>query len=263
MESTITYNDLLVNNLSDELPPLALTAEDSDGDTQIVAALDLNSVKILENRVYNPVTLDVPTSAINLTDVYAKNVSIPLDFQIIPPVLKKFWISIFPFSGDGKDLVRAERVDIDKYPSDFQFTISSINITDTGLYGILQFRYESANSSSNWLGPSFWRIYLDVVRVTGSSTYGKIYPGCYYTVIDLSDYFVDTNAKRVCATGIGDVPGINQQNVNLFAIYDDSTYPISDTNEDEVAPSYNYNEGAVLRLSPQMISFAEFIQDDE
>lgn len=271
VEKTITYNDILVQNPSDNLPLKVLDVQDSDGDTQALVNLDLNSVKILENKTTNTVTLDVPVSQIRLTDVYAKDVTIPLDFQIIPPILKAFGIKVYNLvsRSTGYDVHYIYGNGLTK--NNFSYTSSSIRLHEDGvgvstsdIYLFIQICYQASGFESG-----YYRIILDKVNGGSlmSSSFGGagyyIYPNSYYYEENLSNSIsaglVSDNTSRVLLVGYGDVPGINRQDVSLFSIYDDNYIKVSDggNNEDEVG-NPQYNEGAVLRLSPQMISLSEW-----
>lgn len=275
VESTITYNDLLVNNLSDELPPLALTAEDSDGDTQIVAALDLNDAKILNNKTVNTVTLDVPVPQIRLTDVYAKDVTIPLEFRIVPPVVTYFNLVRYPIfsSGSSSSAYRigaSEVIGTNINSTFFNFNDSNNALTLFGNESDVinsndQYIFIQIGYMTSGFAPLYYRIILDVVRgsqLTSQSTYNN---GRGYTVDAHSYYYYSIlpNAYsvgsywRVTLDAFGNIPGRAESDKKLFLIYDDS-YDENPTNDNDNVGAPYYNESAVLRLSPEMVSFAEW-----
>lgn len=205
-----------------------------------------------------------------LRDVYAKNVTIPLDFQIIPPILKKFYLRFYELvsNSSGYDVRYITESTLSNIH--FEYTSSSIrlhendpDVSNNDIYLFIQMCYKADGFESG-----YYRIILDKVSGSsiGSSLYGGsgylVYPNSYYYEVNVSNLIypgIPHNTLRVLLEGIGDVPGINQQNVKLFSIYDDNYIKVTDggVNEDEVG-NPQYNEGAVLRLSPQMISLSEF-----
>lgn len=265
MESTITYNNLLVNNLSDELQPLVLTVQDSDGDIQTVASVDLNNAKILNNKTVDTVTLDVPVSAINLRDVYAKDVTIPLDFQIIPPILKSFYLNIYRIISNGSssyDVVYVNSSQILR--NQFLYTESGLTLTDFNFndsndcFIIVQICYKASGFESGYYRIIFDKIGAGYINSpgTGYTVYPKSYYYRYYYPYTSGGPTV--NYLRFVLEGRGDVPGINQQNIKLFSVYDEEARKVFDEGQDDEVGIFGQNEGTILRLSPQMISLAEF-----
>lgn len=276
MESTITYNDLLVNNLTDQLPPLTLTAEDSDGDIQAVATLDLNNAKILNNKTINTVTLDVPVPAINLTDVYAKNVTIPLDFQIIPPLLKRFELLRYPqrivSTPNGSRVNLAAPIMLNSNLTKSDFTLNNndnLKILENETFDnqndllvFIQIGYVHTGFE-----PGYYRIMLDVVSVyylisTSDINDGRgytVYPNnyFYYYHINASEFSDSDRGQRIVLRGLGDIPGIGDSGRYLFVLYDESPYENSNNDDDE-AGTYGVNESVTLRISPDVLSLAEW-----
>lgn len=256
--------------MSDQLPPLTLTAEDSDGDTQIVASLDLNNAKILNNKTLNPVTLDVAVPALNLTDVYAKNVTIPLDFSIIPPVVTEFQLVRYPLNyvggGGGYEIGYPDVIDNRISANSFSYNDSSNKIylfreepaSSSDVYIFIQVGY-IVDTGSNF-EPGYYRIILDVVNgsyLNNETTYNdgfgySIYPHNYYYYTSLTGL---SGYNRFVLTGFGNIPGTGRIGQRLFNIYEESP---QEQSGDEVAYSPTYNESAVLRLSTQMVSFGNW-----
>jgi len=124
---------------------------------------------------------------------------------------------------------------------------------------VIQFKYVASN---NWTGGSWWNIYCDVVKGGISSAYQvKIYKDYYYAIVNATVSGPEINYCRGVVEAIGDIPGIEATNKRLFLIYDDSFQGLTDGgNYDDEVGLPSYYEGTVLRLSSDMISFAEFIQ---
>lgn len=127
------------------------------------------------------------------------------------------------------------------------------------LYFVLQFAYDP--SSSNWTGGRWWRIYSDYYR--GNAGYKcRIYRNFYYKIIHVTvpvDDRTNNNLYRISVTGMGDVPGTAQTNQKLFMVYDDCVFGLNDEDMDDTGNAVGDVEASVLRLSSQMISFANFI----
>lgn len=266
VERTITYNDILVQNSSDNLPLKVLSVQDSDGDTQALVNLDLNNAKILNNKTVDTVTLDVPVSAINLRDVYAKDVTIPLDFQIIPPILKSFYINVYRLVLNDSGNFDAVYVTSSPQISKNQFTYTESKLTLTNFnsndsndcFIIVQICYIASGFESGYYRIIFDKISASYMSNSPSGYY--IYPKSYYYTF-YYPYVAGgspSSHSRFVLEGRGDVPGINQQNIKLFSVYDEEARKVFDGGNDDEAGTYGMNEGAVLRLSPQMISLAEF-----